>query len=241
MSGRVFRRSSVAEPPVAVSAHGSTIVDAEGREYLDAAGGAVVVRIGHGRREVARAPRRPARDPRVRARLRLHDRAAGALRGAPRPPPPMADPAIYPVSGGSEAIETALKLARANQLARGEKDRDVYRALGELPRQHPRRPRPLGPAAAARPYEAVARPVPARQRGVPVPGHEPGSQAMGDPRRSSRSWSSRSEAAGPGRWPRSSPSRSSGPRSPRSSRPPATGRRSRTSAAGTARCSSSTR
>ena len=55
MSGHVFRRSSVPNPPVAVSAHGSTIVDAEGREYLDAAGGAIVVGVGHGRREIADA------------------------------------------------------------------------------------------------------------------------------------------------------------------------------------------
>ena len=49
-------------------------------------------------------------------------RSSGTRRGS-APHLPMADPAIYPVSGGSEAIETALKLARATQLARGEKDR----------------------------------------------------------------------------------------------------------------------
>jgi adenosylmethionine-8-amino-7-oxononanoate aminotransferase len=38
---------------------------------------------------------------------------------------PVDDPAIYPVSGGSEANETALKLARVYHLARGEVDRDV--------------------------------------------------------------------------------------------------------------------
>ena len=38
---------------------------------------------------------------------------------------PVDDPAIYPVSGGSEAIETALKLARAYHLARGEPEREV--------------------------------------------------------------------------------------------------------------------
>ena len=55
MSGRVFRRASAADPPVAVEAAGSTIVDADGREYLDAAGGAIVVNVGHGRREIADA------------------------------------------------------------------------------------------------------------------------------------------------------------------------------------------
>ncbi len=41
---------------------------------------------------------------------------------------PMDDPAIYPVSGGSEAIETALKMARAYHLARGEADRWIVYA-----------------------------------------------------------------------------------------------------------------
>ncbi len=36
---------------------------------------------------------------------------------------PMADAAIYPVSGGSEAVETALKMARAYHAARGDTDR----------------------------------------------------------------------------------------------------------------------
>ena len=59
---------------------------------------------------------------------------------------PVDDPAIYPVSGGSEAIETALKLARAYHIARGETERwIVYAPLGELPRQHPWRARPVGP------------------------------------------------------------------------------------------------
>ena len=51
--GTVFRRSTLPEPPVAVEAHGSTIRAADGREYLDAAGGAIVVNVGHGRSEIA--------------------------------------------------------------------------------------------------------------------------------------------------------------------------------------------
>jgi adenosylmethionine-8-amino-7-oxononanoate aminotransferase len=127
-TGRVFRRSSVADPPVAVEAYGSTIRSADGREYLDAAGGAIVVNVGHGRREIAAAMADQA------------GRLAYAHGSAFTTEPletyarevarhlPIDDPAIYPVSGGSEAIETALKLARAYHLARGEAERWIVYA-----------------------------------------------------------------------------------------------------------------
>ena len=123
MSGRVFRRSASPNPPVAVEAHGSTIVDADGREYLDAAGGAIVVNVGHGRREIAEAIAEQA------ARLAYAHGSAFTTEPLERYATevgrhlPVDEPAIYPVSGGSEAIETALKLARATQVARGQADR----------------------------------------------------------------------------------------------------------------------
>jgi adenosylmethionine-8-amino-7-oxononanoate aminotransferase len=123
MSGHVFRRSSVPNPPVAVSAHGSTIVDSEGREYLDAAGGAIVVNVGHGRREIAEAMAEQA------GRLSYAHGSAFTTDALERYAAevgehlPVDEPYLYPVSGGSEAMESALKLARGVQLARGEADR----------------------------------------------------------------------------------------------------------------------
>jgi adenosylmethionine-8-amino-7-oxononanoate aminotransferase len=180
VSGRVFRRASSANPPVAVEGHGSTIVDAEGREYLDAAGGAIVVGIGHGRREVAAVIAEQA------GRLAYAHGSAFTTEPLERyaaelaPHLPMADPAIYPVSGGSEAMETALKLARATQLARGEPDRLVVFArwgsyhgntLGALDLSGRR---PL-----RRPYEGWLGRFRHVSAAYPYRGEDPGSQALG--------------------------------------------------------------
>ena len=124
-AGRVFRRSALPDPPVAVEAHGSTIRDADGREYLDAAGGAIVVGVGHGRQEIAavmaaQAGRLAYAHGSVFTSEPLESYAREVGRHLP-----VDGPVIYPVSGGSEAIETALKLARAYHLARGESERWV--------------------------------------------------------------------------------------------------------------------
>jgi len=121
--GRVFRRSMLPDPPVAVRASGSTIWDAEGREYLDAAGGAIVVGVGHGRGEIAavlaaQAGRLAYVHGSVFTTEPLETYAREVARHLP-----VDEPAIYPVSGGSEAMETALKLVRAYHLARGEPER----------------------------------------------------------------------------------------------------------------------
>ena len=108
-----------------MSAHGATIVDAAGRSYLDAAGGAIVVNVGHGRGEIAAAMADQA------ARVAYAHGSVFTTEPLERyaaeigPLLPVDDPAIYPVSGGSEAIETALKLARSYHLARREPDREA--------------------------------------------------------------------------------------------------------------------
>jgi len=123
MSARVFRRAVSLPPPVAVAASGSTIVAADGRPTSTPRGGAVVVNVGHGRASVARvmaeqAGRLAYAHGSVFTTQPLEDWAAAM--GAHLP---MDDAAVYPVSGGSEAVETALKMARAYHATRGETDR----------------------------------------------------------------------------------------------------------------------
>ena len=124
-SGRVFRRVLDREPPVAVRAEGSTIWDADGRSYLDAAGGAIVVGIGHGRESVARVMAEQAGRLAYAHGTAFTSEPLEAYAAEVGPHLPMREPAIYPVSGGSEAMETALKMARTYHIARGQPDRWV--------------------------------------------------------------------------------------------------------------------
>jgi len=123
VTGRVFRRSAMPDPPVAVRASGTTIETADGRTYLDAAGGAVVVNVGHGRASVAQAMAEQAGRLAYAHGSAFTTEAVEAYAAEIGPRLPLDEPAIYPVSGGSEAMETALKMARAYHLARGESER----------------------------------------------------------------------------------------------------------------------
>jgi adenosylmethionine-8-amino-7-oxononanoate aminotransferase len=123
VSGHVFRRTADPNPPVAVHAEGSTIRDADGRAYLDAAGGAVVVNVGHGRQSIADVIAAQAGQLAYAHGSAFTTRPLEAYAAEIGPRLPVDDPYIYPVSGGSEGIETALKLARAYHLARGETGR----------------------------------------------------------------------------------------------------------------------
>ncbi|MEA2519825.1 MAG: hypothetical protein QOF49_1905 [Chloroflexota bacterium] len=123
MTGRVFRRSLDPDLPVAVEASGSTIRDRAGRSYLDAAGGAIVVNVGHGRASIARVLAEQAGRLSYAHGSAFTTEPLEAYAAEIGPRLPVDDPAIYPVSGGSEAIETALKMARAYHLARDEPGR----------------------------------------------------------------------------------------------------------------------
>jgi hypothetical protein len=110
-------------PPVAVRGEGVYIIDADGKRYLDASGGAAVSSLGHNHPRIVEA---------VKAQL---DSLAFAHTGffTSQPAERLADALIaqapqglarvYFVSGGSEAVEASLKIARQYFLERGEPQR----------------------------------------------------------------------------------------------------------------------
>ncbi|MQX38226.1 aspartate aminotransferase family protein [Roseospira navarrensis] len=125
---RVFHRHSVAAYPVAVAGDGPWLIDAEGRRYLDACGGAAVSCLGHSDTTV-----REAIKGQVDALAYAHS-AFFTTRAAEDLADHLIDKAealipdnrlgkVYLVSGGSEAAEAALKLSRQYFLEIGEPQR----------------------------------------------------------------------------------------------------------------------
>jgi adenosylmethionine-8-amino-7-oxononanoate aminotransferase len=108
----VFHRHLRHTPPIAVSASGMTIRDAAGRDYLDASGGAAVSSLGHGHPDVIAAMHAQIDRLAYAHTSFFTTEVAEALadeliRGAPA-----GMSHAYLVSGGSEAVEAALKMAR---------------------------------------------------------------------------------------------------------------------------------
>jgi len=122
----IIHRSLRHIPPVAVSAHGLRVRDSRGNVYLDACGGAAVSSLGHGHPDILAAIHRQL-DANAYAHTsffttdvaeELADRlVAGAPEGLTE---------VYLVSGGSEAMETALKLARQYFVESGQSERTVF-------------------------------------------------------------------------------------------------------------------
>ncbi|HVM76398.1 MAG TPA: aspartate aminotransferase family protein [Candidatus Saccharimonadales bacterium] len=111
----LFSRNLRKHYPVAVHGEGCWITAADGRRYLDAAGQAAVVSIGHGVQEIGRAMAEQSGKIAFAHTTQFHSEPAEklaerVLKIAPRN---FQDGGrVYFTSGGSEATETAIKLAR---------------------------------------------------------------------------------------------------------------------------------
>lgn len=126
MTQALFPRNFRKEFPDAVRGEGCFIFTSDGKRYLDAAGGAAVVTIGHGVESVSRAMAEQAKQLAFVHTSQFHTESAERLAQRLRALAPAAfhdDGRVYFTSGGSEAAETALKLCRQYFLERGEPKR----------------------------------------------------------------------------------------------------------------------
>jgi putrescine---pyruvate transaminase len=107
-------------------AEGAHVYDTAGRRYVDATASLWYCNVGHGRREIADATAAQMQrleaystfgDFANRPVLELAERIAGFA--------PMDDAKVFLTSGGSDSIDTAVKLARRYWQARGEHERSV--------------------------------------------------------------------------------------------------------------------
>lgn len=122
-----FPRDFRIDYPVVARARGIYVWDARGRRYIDASGGAVVVGIGHGVASIARAVAAQMRRISFTHTSQFHsqsalDLARALIRFAGKG---YRNGRVYFCSGGSEAIETAVKLARAFHVERGDESRRI--------------------------------------------------------------------------------------------------------------------
>jgi adenosylmethionine-8-amino-7-oxononanoate aminotransferase len=118
----LFPRNLTIDYPVAVRAEGVWIWDSAGKKYLDGCGGAVVCSIGHGVAEIAEVMTRQAKTLAFAHSSQFVTRQSADLarRIAALAPGDMKRTGrVYLVSGGSEAVETAIKLARQYQVETG--------------------------------------------------------------------------------------------------------------------------
>jgi len=136
-SSGLFPRNFKKTYSIAARGEGCWIIDQEGRRFLDAAGQAAVVSIGHGVPEIGRAMAEQSgriafahtsqfhTAPAEKLAARLLELAPANFRKGGR---------VYFTSGGSEATETAIKLARQFHLESGQPKR--YRVISRRQSYH---------------------------------------------------------------------------------------------------------
>ncbi len=126
----VFHRNLKTVPPIAVSGSGITLTDAQGKTYIDASGGAAVSCLGHGHPDI-RAAMHAQIDELAYAHTsffttRVAEELADTLIATAPNGLNTPDSKVYFVSGGSEAMEAALKMARQYFVDKGEPRRTRF-------------------------------------------------------------------------------------------------------------------
>lgn len=119
----VFPRHTKARFPTAVRGDGCYLIDSDGKRYFDGSGGAAVSCLGHSDREVTDAIKSQIDELAFAHTGFLTSQPAEDLADLLIEHAPEGIDRVYFVSGGSEAVEAAIKLARQYYLETGEPKR----------------------------------------------------------------------------------------------------------------------
>lgn len=130
----VYHKTQGKNHLLAARGQGVYVYDAEGRPYLDAVGGSFVVSIGHGIKEVVDAMTAQASMVSFPYVADFTTQSEIDLAREVLSMSPTGMSKVYAVSGGSEATEVAIKLARKYQIARGRPGR--WRIVGRWQSYH---------------------------------------------------------------------------------------------------------
>ncbi|WP_412507528.1 aspartate aminotransferase family protein [Roseovarius sp. SYSU LYC5161] len=120
--------------PVLDQAKGVYMWDVDGKRYLDGSSGAMVCNIGHSNENVLEAMRRQMEKSTFGYRLHFETEASENLAAKTAGLCPEGLNRVFFVSGGSEAVESAMKLARQYALAVGQGDR--WKIISRAPSYH---------------------------------------------------------------------------------------------------------
>lgn len=162
---RLFYQTRL-ERPELDRAEGIYLWDKSGKRYIDGSSGAMVSNIGHSNPRVLDAMRRQMDVSTFGYRLHFRTEAGEKLADKAAALAPEGLDRVFFVSGGSEATESAIKMARQYALARGEAQR--FKVISRTPSYHGSTLGALavtgyGPLAA--PFDPMMRPMPK----VPAP------------------------------------------------------------------------
>lgn len=120
--------------PVLDRAEGVYMWDSTGKRYLDGSSGAMVCNIGHSNPRILAAMRRQMDRSTFGYRLHFESEATESLAARTAALMPEGLDRLFFTSGGSESVESALKLARQYALATGQSQR--YRVISRYPSYH---------------------------------------------------------------------------------------------------------
>lgn len=132
--GHVFYRSLDRAVPKIVRGEGCFLYDEDGKDYLDACGGAFVANLGHGVGEIADAIAAQARKVAYVNGTAFTSEPAEELAAELSALAPKGLDKAYFLSSGSEAVEAALKLARQHWVEKGKPGK--HKVIARSPGYH---------------------------------------------------------------------------------------------------------